>query len=399
MTPETDPVHGHEGQPRRIRLGMVGGGQGAFIGGVHRMAARLDDAFELVAGAFSSDPARARESARAAWLAPGRCYTDWREMARAEAARNDRIDVVAIVTPNHLHVPVASAFASAGIDVICDKPLGISLAEARDFARLAREKNILFCLTHNYSGYPAVRHARELVARGALGEIRVVQVEYAQDWLTGSLAGQDNRQADWRDDPERAGPAGALGDIATHAFHLVAFVTGMRPDMLAADLATFVPGRRLDDNVQAMLRFPNGARGALWASQVAPGNANGLRLRVYGSQAGLSFDQQRPDTLGFTPFGEPEQRLVRGSAAMGPAARHASRIPAGHPEGYIEAFAQLYQDFAEQWRARREHRAPDPLAMRLPGLDDALQGMAFIDAVLRSARTGGAWVAPEPVDT
>ncbi len=271
---------------RKLRLGMVGGGQGAFIGAVHRIAARLDGRFELVAGALSSDPGRAEASAAEAGIA--RSYADWRDMARAEAARDDGIDAVAIVTPNHLHAPVATAFLEAGIHVICDKPLAVSLDEGVALARLAREKNRLFALTHTYSGYPLVRHARELVEAGELGDVRVVQVEYAQDWLAEPLeASGTNRQAIWRTDPALSGPAGCLGDIGTHAYHLAAFVTGMTPHALSAERHTFVPGRRVDDHVQAMFRYRNGARGMLWASQVASGEENALRLRVYGTKGRL----------------------------------------------------------------------------------------------------------------
>ena len=255
---------------RRLRLGMVGGGQGAFIGAVHRIAARIDDRFELVAGALSSDPQRAQASAREAGIA--RSYASWDDMARAEAARDDGIDAVAIVTPNHLHAPVATAFLEAGIHVICDKPLAMTLEEGEALARLAREKNRLFALTHTYSGYPMMRYARELVDKGEIGDVRVVQVEYAQDWLAQpiELTG-DNKQAVWRTDPKQAGRAGCLGDIGTHAYHLAAFATGMLPEQIIAELHTFVPGRQVDDHIQAMLRYGNGARGMLWASQVAGG--------------------------------------------------------------------------------------------------------------------------------
>ncbi|MBB5403566.1 Gfo/Idh/MocA family protein [Paraburkholderia youngii] len=380
-------------QRRKLRLGMVGGGQGAFIGAVHRIAARLDDRFELVAGALSSDPERARASAVEAGIA--RSYADWREMARAEAARDDGIDAVAIVTPNHLHAPVATAFLEAGIHVICDKPLAVSLAEGEALAKLAQSSKRLFAVTHTYSGYPLVRHARELVERGELGEIRVVQVEYAQDWLAEPLeTGGANKQAGWRTDPALAGPAGCLGDIGTHAYQLAAFVTGMMPRALSAELHTFVPGRRIDDHVQAMLRYANGARGMLWASQVASGAENALRLRVYGTKAGLAFDQEEPNALWFTPLGGAAERLTRARVKSAVAA-HATRVPAGHPEGYLEAFAQLYKDAALHIDALNEGRAPPAESLLLTTVDDGVDGLRFIEAVLKSSAADGRWVEIE----
>jgi len=368
---------------------MVGGGQGAFIGAVHRIAARLDDRFELVAGALSSDPRRAQASAAEAGIA--RSYADWNEMARAEAARDDGIDAVAIVTPNHLHAPVATAFLEAGIHVVCDKPLAISLAEGEALARLAREKNKLFALTHTYSGYPLVRHARELIERGELGELRVVQVEYAQDWLAEPIETSGvNKQAGWRTDPALAGPAGCLGDIGTHAYHLAAFVTGMTPSALSAELHTFVPGRRIDDHVQAMLRYSNGARGMLWASQVASGAENALRLRVYGTKASLVFDQEHPNALWFTPLGGSAERLTRGRVTSAIAA-HATRVPPGHPEGYLEAFAQLYKDAALQIEALDEGRPLPAESLLLTTVEDGVAGLRFIDAVLASNAADGQW--------
>ena len=374
---------------RRLRLGMVGGGQGAFIGAVHRIAARLDDRFELVAGALSSDPERARASAAEVGIA--RSYAHWQDMARTEAARDDGIDAVAIVTPNHLHAPVATAFLEAGIHVVCDKPLAVSLAEGEALAKLARERNKLFALTHTYSGYPLVRHARELVEAGDLGQIRVVQVEYAQDWLAEPIeTGGLNKQAGWRTDPALAGPAGCLGDIGTHAYQLAAFVTGMTPVALSAELHTFVPGRRIDDHVQAMLRYANGARGMLWASQVASGAENALRLRVYGTKASLAFDQENPNELWFTPLGATAQRLTR-ARVDGVSAAHATRVPPGHPEGYLEAFAQLYQDAALQIEALDEGRALPAESLLLTTVDDGVAGLRFIDAVLASSAADGQW--------
>ncbi|MEM5439146.1 Gfo/Idh/MocA family oxidoreductase [Paraburkholderia diazotrophica] len=367
---------------RRLRLGMVGGGQGAFIGAVHRIAARIDDRFELVAGALSSDPRRAQASADEAGIA--RSYASWQEMAHAEAARDDGIDAVAIVTPNHLHAPVASAFLDAGIHVICDKPLAMTLEEGEALAKLAREKNRLFALTHTYSGYPMVRHARELVEAGEIGEVRVVQVEYAQDWLAKpvELTGE-NRQAVWRTDPKQAGRAGCLGDIGTHAYHLAAFATGMLPKQIAAELHTFVEGRQVDDHIEALLRYENGARGMLWASQVASGAENALRLRVYGTKAQIAFDQENPNELLFTPLGGAMRRLTRGRVDSA-IARHATRVPPGHPEGYLEAFAQLYKDAALQIEAI-DAGLPLPEQSRLlTTVDDGVAGLRFIDAVFDS---------------
>jgi predicted dehydrogenase len=368
---------------RRLKLGMVGGGQGAFIGAVHRIAARIDDRFELVAGALSSDPARAQTSADEAGIA--RSYTDWNEMARAEAARDDGIDAVAIVTPNHLHAPVATAFLNAGIHVICEKPLAVSLAQGEALAKLAREKNRLFALTHTYSGYPMVRHARELVDAGEIGHVRVINVEYAQDWLAKPIeVTGENRQAVWRTDPKLAGRAGCLGDIGTHAYHLAAFVTGMFPRELVAELHTFVEGRAVDDHIQAMLRYENGARGILWASQVASGAENALRLRVYGTKANLAFDQENPNELLFTPLGGATQRLTRGRVDSA-IARHATRLPPGHPEGYLEAFAQLYKDAALQIEAIDAGLPPPEESRALTTVDDGVAGLRFIDAVFQSS--------------
>ena len=378
--------------PRRIRLGMVGGGRGAFIGGVHRMAARLDDRYELVAGALSSDAARAAASAAELHIAPQRSYADYADMARREAAREDGIDVVSIVTPNHLHGRIASAFLDAGIDVICDKPMTTTLAEALALVAKVRDTQRLFALTHNYSGYPMVRQAREMVAAGELGELRVIQAEYPQDWLSTDLETTGQKQASWRVDPVQAGAGGSLGDIGSHAEHLARFISGLELAQVSADLKTFIPGRRLDDNCHVLLRYTNGARGMLWSSQVAPGNENALRVRVYGSKAGLAFSQEHPNELWFTPLGGRPQLITRGGAGAGVAAARATRIPAGHPEGYLEGFAQLYRDVAEQIQARWEQRPPDPLACWVPTAEDGARGMKFIEAVVESSRADGRWV-------
>lgn len=377
---------------RRLRLGMVGGGRGAFIGATHRIAARIDDRYELVAGALASDPDRAKASAADLHIAPDRAYGSYAEMAAAEAARPDGIDVVAIVTPNHLHHAPAKAFLQAGIHVICDKPLTTALEDALDLVAEVRRTGLVFGLTHNYTGYPMVRQAREMVAAGEIGEIRVVQVEYAQDWLTTAVEQAGSKQAEWRTDPARSGPAGCVGDIGTHAFNLASFVTGLECTSLAADLSSFVEGRRLDDNAHMLLRYANGARGMLWASQVAPGNQNALRLRVYGTKGGLEWDQEEPDRLRFSPYGEPSRLITRNGPGTGPAAVRASRVPSGHPEGYLEGFAQIYLDLAEQISARIEGRTPDPAALLVPTVEDGALGMKFIEAAVESSRRDGAWV-------
>jgi predicted dehydrogenase len=375
-----------EETPRPIRLGMVGGGEGAFIGAVHRIAARLDGHYALVAGALSASPEKARRSGAALGLAPDRSYGTFVEMARAEAARPDGIEAVAIVTPNHIHTPAATAFLEAGVHVICDKPLATSLAEARGLQELAIARQRIFAVTYNYTGYPLVRHARALIADGALGEIRVIQVEYCQDWLTEPLEGTGQKQAAWRTDPAQAGRGGCLGDIGTHAYHLAGFVTGMQPTELAADLATFVAGRRLDDNVHVMLRYASGARGMLWASQVAPGNENNLRLRVYGTKGGIEWRQEQPNELRRSPFGRTIEIVTRAAPAVGLAGQRATRIPAGHPEGYLEAFATIYTEVAAAIRGEA-----DP-AITFPGIEDGIAGVAFIEAAVRSSEKASAWV-------
>ena len=378
---------------RRLRLGMVGGGPGAFIGAVHRIAARLDDRYELVAAALSSNPARSRSAAQDLHISPDRAYGSYTEMAATEAKRPDRIDAVAIVTPNHLHYTMSKAFLEAGIHVICDKPLTTTLQEALDLAQIVRRTGLIFGLTHNYTGYPLVRQARQMIAEGQLGKIRVVQVEYAQDWLATPVEATGQKQAAWRTDPAQSGPAGCLGDIGTHAYNIACFVTGLECRQVAADLSIFVPGRRLDDNVQMLLRFEGGARGMLWASQVATGNGNNLRLRVYGDKAGLEWQQEEPNSMRFTRLGSPPEIIRRlGAGGNSPAAVHASRIPAGHPEGYLEAFAQLYTDLAEQISARQLGRKPAPLSLLVPNVEDGVEGMRFVSGTLESSRRDAQWV-------
>ncbi len=374
---------------------MVGGGEGAFIGAIHRMAARIDDRWELVAGAFQSDPVRSVAFGRSLGLAKERCYGDFSTMAKMEALRDDRMDAVSVVTPNFMHAPVAEAFLGAGIPVICDKPLTTSSDEAQQLAAAVERARLPFILTHNYSGYPMVREARARIEAGELGAIRVVQAEYAQDWLATDLGANKqaaNKQAEWRGDPKRAGPGGALGDIATHAFHLAEFVSGLTTASLAADLSNFVAGRKVDDNAHALLRFDReDAKGMLWASQVAAGKANGLRLRIYGERAGLEWSQEHPEELVFSPLGEPARVLRRGGPGLSASANRATRLPGGHPEGYLEGFAQIYSDAAELVQAHIERRAPDPLAKLAPGIDDGVRGVRFIEAAVASHKNSGAW--------
>jgi predicted dehydrogenase len=376
----------NETRGRRIRLGMVGGGNDAFIGGVHRIASRIDDKYELLAGALSSTPEKSRASGAALGLA--RIYDDFRQMASREARRKDGIEAVSIVTPNHVHYAAAREFLKRGIHVICDKPLTSTLADAKKLVKAAEQSGALFILTHNYTGYPMVRQARAMVLAGELGRIRVVQAEYPQDWLT---VQQDFKQANWRTDPAQAGAGGSTGDIGTHAFNLACFVTGLEVESLAADLQAFVPGRQVDDNAHVMLRFAGGARGMLWSSQVAPGNENALRIRVYGEKGGLEWAQEDPNYLWHTPFGQPKRLLTRSGAGTDDAAARVSRIPPGHPEGYLEAFATIYSEAAAAILAARDG-APAPDAVVYPTVRDGLKGVQFVSACVKSSSRNAAWV-------
>ena len=376
----------------RIKLGMVGGGKDAFIGAVHRIAARIDGDYDLVAGALSSTPEKSHESGAALGLAPDRTYDDFKSMAIREARIRDGIEAVAIVTPNHMHYPVAREFLKRGIHVICDKPLTSTLADAKKLAKLAQDSDALFVLTHNYTGYPMVRQAREMVANGEIGTVRVVQVEYAQDWLTEAVETTGtNKQSEWRTDPARSGAGGSTGDIGTHAFNLAGFVTGMQPEALAADLSSFVEGRRVDDNGHILLRYASGAKGMLWCSQVAPGNENALRLRVYGDKGGLEWAQEDPNYLWFTPFGEPKRLLTRAGAGARDVAARVSRTPGGHPEGYLEGFANIYAEAARAIRAKMAGEEI-PSDVVFPTVDDGVAGVGFVDACVRSSARGAAWV-------
>jgi predicted dehydrogenase len=374
----------------RVRLGMIGGGEGAFIGAVHRMAARLDDRYEFVAGALSADAEKARRSGLALGLDPARAYPDYAAMIRGEANRPDGIEAVAIVTPNHMHAPPATACLAAGLHVICDKPLAASLDEGLALRALARDSGRIFAVTYNYTGYPMVRQARAMIAAGALGPLRLVQVEYVQDWLSTPLEETGHKQAAWRTDPARSGKGGAIGDIGTHAFNLAEFVTGLTVESLCAELTHFIPGRRLDDNAQILLRLSGGARGSLWATQVAPGHENGLRLRVYGEKGGMEWRQEDPNVLRVAMLGEAPRLVTRGSSAAVPDATRVTRIPAGHPEGYLEAFATLYGEIATAIHARRQGVAVPPEVI-FPGIEDGLRGMAFVEAAVRSSERGAHW--------
>ena len=372
--------------PDRIRLGMVGGGKDAFIGAVHRIASRIDDHFELVAGALSSTPEKSRASGVA--LSIPRVYDDFKAMAIREARLKNGIEAVSIVTPNHLHYAVAREFLKRGIHVICDKPLTSNLPDAKKLVKAAEASGAIFVLTHNYTGYPMVRQARQMVTNGDIGKIRVVQVEYPQDWLS---VEQDFKQAEWRTDPARSGAGGSTGDIGTHAFNLACFITGLEVESLAADIQAFVPGRLVDDNAHVMLRFHGGARGMLWSSQVAPGNENALRIRVYGETGGLEWAQEDPNYLWHTPFSEPKRLITRNGAGSDDASSRISRIPPGHPEGYLEGFANIYSEAAAAIIASR--RGEKPLeSVIYPTVYDGLKGVQFVSACVTSSKRNAAWV-------
>ena len=373
-----------------IRLGMVGGGQGAMIGAIHRIAARMDGHFELVAGALSSTPERAQASAQAVGLDPARSYSDFVEMAKREARLKDGVEAVSIVVPNHMHLPVAREFLKRGIHVLCDKPVTGTLADARKMRAAAEKADALFILTHNYTGYPLVREAKHQVATNRLGDIRLVQVEYAQDWLAEAPA-PDNKQAAWRTDPERSGAGGALGDVGTHAYNLMRFVTGLEVETLAADLQSFVPGRALDDNAHVTLRFAGGARGRLWCSQVAAGEENEVTIRVYGTKAGLEWRHSAPEELRVTPLGGATTILTRAAAGTSDASRRLTRLPPGHPEGFLGAFANIYGEAAQAIRAARTGAAL-PEGVVFPTLEDGLETVAFVEACVKSSRRDMAWV-------
>lgn len=380
---------------RPLRLGMVGGGQGAYIGNIHRIAARLDGAWQLVAGAFDVDPEKGRAFALSQGIDNARSYGTYDDLIAGEKDRADRVDAVAICTPNFTHYPITKALIEAGFDVICEKPLTATLEDAVALEALARESGRFVGVTYTYSGYPMVHEARVRIARGEIGKIRTVQVEYPLEWMATPIEQQGNAQAAWRTDPKKNGRGGSIGDIGTHAYHLAGFVTGLKLQSLTADLATFVEGRALDDNAHVMMRYEGGARGLLWSSQVALGNSNGVRLRVFGETGSFQWYQEQPNELVYAPLEGRVQTIKRGSDEVSEDARLRSRTPPGHPEGYLEAFANLYVGFAEAIRARHDGRAPGPLGQNLPLAYDGLKGVAFVEAVVDSAEaTDPVWLAP-----
>jgi predicted dehydrogenase len=378
---------------RKLRFGMIGGGRGAFIGAVHRIAAIMDGRAELVAGAFSSDATRSRDSGADLFLDPSRVYGSYLEMAAKEKAMpaDRRLDFVIIVTPNHQHFPPAKAFLEAGFNVVCDKPVTLNLAEAKALRKIVAKTKKVFVLTHNYTGNAMVKQARAMVRAGELGDIRKVVVEYPQGWLFNRLEASGQKQAAWRTDPKRSGAAGCMGDIGTHAENLAHYITGLDIAELCADLSTFVSGRALDDDGNVLLRFKGGAKGILHASQISVGEENNLNIRVYGTKAGLEWHQEHPNELWVKFPDRPAQLWRRGNGYVGDAAKRATRIPAGHPEGYLEAFGNLY---AEAFRAisAEVQGKPLPKDLDFPTIDDGVKGMAFIETLVRSARAGARWV-------
>lgn len=378
---------------RKLRFGMIGGGRGAFIGAVHRIAAILDGQAVLVAGAFSSDAARSRASGEDLFLDPARVYGSYQEMAQAEATKPaaERLDFVVIVTPNHQHFPPARLFLENGFNVVCDKPVTFNLAEAIKLRAIVRRTRKVFVLTHNYTGNAMVKQAREMVRTGKLGAIRKVVVEYPQGWLATRLEGSGQKQAAWRTDPKRSGAAGAMGDIGTHAENLAHYITGLEISELCADLTSFVPGRRLDDDGNILVRFKGGAKGILHASQISVGEENNLNIRIYGEKAGLEWQQEHPNELLVKFPDQPKQTWRRGNGYVGDTAKKFTRIPAGHPEGYLEAFANIYQ---EAFRAIRAEVAGKkmPSDLDFPTIDDGVEGMAFIDTVVKSSARGAKWL-------
>lgn len=378
---------------RKMRMGMVGGGIGAFIGAVHRMAAALDGEIELVCGAFSSDPEKSRRSGEMLFLPPERVYGSYEEMILKEKQlpEDKRMDFVSIVTPNHMHFPPAKMALENGFHVVCDKPLAFNLSEAKELAALVKKTGLLFALTHNYTGYPMVKEAREIVRSGRIGKVRKVVVEYPQGWLATLLEATGSKQASWRTDPTKSGAAGCIGDIGTHAENLAEYITGLQITELCADITTFVPGRKLDDDGNVLLRFNNGAKGILHASQISVGEENNLNIRVYGETGGIWWHQMEPNTLVLTSLDKPKQLIRTGVGQLSAAAQAHTRIPAGHPEGYLEAFANIYRNFARTLRSRLKGETPDPLYADFPTVEDGVRGMAFIEAVVASAASAQKW--------
>ncbi len=378
---------------RKIRYGMVGGGRGAFIGGVHRIAANIDGQIELVCGAFSSDPEKSKASGADLFLPPNRCYGSFEEMMHAEKAlpESQRMDFVSIVTPNHMHFAPAKLALLSGFHVLSDKPATFNLAEVRELVALVKQTGLLYGLTHNYTGYPLVKHARELVHQGKLGKIRKVVVEYPQGWLATRLEDSGQKQAAWRVDPTRCGAAGCVGDLGTHAENLAEYITGLKIKELAADLTSFVEGRLLDDDANMLLRFENGAKGVLHSSQISVGEENNLNIRVYGEKGGLEWHQNEPNTLLMKWLDRPTEILRTANGYLSPEAAANTRTPASHPEGYLEAFANVYRNFANHLRALQSGEIPSALVLDYPKIEDGVRGMAFIEAVVSSSQNNAAW--------
>lgn len=380
---------------RKLRMGMVGGGPGSFIGAVHRMAAALDGEIEIVCGAFSADSEKSARTGAALGLPVSRAYGSYREMFRAESELppGERMEFVAIVTPNHVHAEPAMLALEHGFHVVLDKPMTLNLTEAIELQQAVERSGLLFCLTHTYTGYPMIKEARQLVASGRLGAIRKVYVEYPQGWLSSYVEGGDNKQAAWRTDPARSGIAGAMGDIGTHAFNLAEYVSGLEVETLCADIHTVVAGRKLDDDGSVLLRFQNGASGVLIATQVATGEENNLRVRVYGENGGLEWKQEEANTLLVKWPDRPAEIWRTGAGYVTEFASRNTRVPAGHPEGYLEAFANLYRNFALALRARLEGTDPDAVVLDFPGIREGLRGMMFIDRVIASGQSDQKWTA------
>jgi predicted dehydrogenase len=382
---------------RKLRMGMVGGGRNAFIGAVHRIAANMDGLIELVCGAFSSHTDNARESGKALFLPEDRIYLSYEDMLEKESRlpEGKRMDFVVIVTPNHLHFAPAMLALEFGFHVVLDKPMTFTLAEAIQLKKKVEETGLLFCLTHTYSGYPMVKQARQMVKEGAFGKIRKVYVEYPQGWLSRLSEKDGSKQAEWRTDPARSGKSGAMGDIGTHAAHLAEYISGLQIKQLCADLSIMVEGRALDDDGNVLLRFDNGATGVLTASQVAAGEENALKIRVYGENGGLEWAQQEPNTLLIKWLDQPTQIYRAGGAYLGSFAKHNTRTPGGHPEGYLEAFANLYRNFALTLIARLDGTTPSKEALDFPGVEDGVRGMAFIETLILSNGSLEKWTVFE----
>jgi predicted dehydrogenase len=376
---------------RRLRLGVVGGGPGSFIGAVHRAAARLDDHYEIVAAVMSRNPDRARAAARAIGIPEQRAYVDHRELLAREGERADGIDVLAIMTPNATHYPIARDALASGLDVICDKPLATNLEDALDLVQRVKESGLVFCLTHNYTGYPMVRHARAMVQGSELGPIRQLHVEYIQGNLASPTEADRDPAANWRFVAEQCGASLVLGDIGTHAHHLASFITGLGLSEVAAELGSVVPGRQVHDYAHLLLRLEGGARGSMWVTNSAAGAEHGLHIRVFGDKGGLEWHQEEPNRLLHRPLGGFAQVLTRGRAGLSAQAERATRIVLGHPEGFHEAFANLYADAADAIAARRTGTKPDPLALDFPTVDDGARGLKFVEAAVASQRNGGCW--------